>query len=284
MEKVRYWEEVGRLQTGIYKVRRTMKGGWSEEAYHQAYVCALEEEGIPLLSKPRQPLLHRGHKVHEFKPDIIVWDLIALELKALPYQQKFIGANFAQIIHYLKFWKLNLGLLINFGPPKVIVKRVLWDEPPFKLSENYKQFPSDLSELDRHELDKIRRIIISLGKEYGLGYPEAFYRNLLAIEASYHNLSCQNGVIVTATWNGRKIASHKTSHLLIADKYLVHIRSLLHHPTRHDYVATKTYLGNLGLRFAFIVNFAPKELQIEGVRADGSRNLFSNLEIAAKST
>lgn len=33
-----------------------------------------------------------------------------------------------QIIHYLKCWQKDLGLLVNFGTPKVNIKRIVWHE------------------------------------------------------------------------------------------------------------------------------------------------------------
>ena len=74
--KLRYGEETGILRGLIFKVRNELKGGWSEEIYHQALAHVLEENGIPFVSKPRHPFLHRGVEVHLFEPDFIVWDKI----------------------------------------------------------------------------------------------------------------------------------------------------------------------------------------------------------------
>ena len=268
MAKLRYEEKTRELRGLIFKVRNELKSGWSEEVFHQALLHAVEDNKIPVVSKPRRAFLHRGVEVHLFEPDLIVWDTIILELKALPYQKGFVGKNFAQLIHYLKFWGKDLGLLVNFAPPRVKIQRVVWDEPELDVLEEYDKIKPHLSEQDKPCLRQIRHHILTLAQQYGLGYPETMYRKLLAVEAAHHQLSCTSDVNVATTWNGHNLPSHTTQHLCIADSYLVHIRSLLEHLTIYDFTSTKTYLKALGLTFGLVVNFGSKQLQIYGVKAD----------------
>lgn len=267
MIKLRYEEETALLRGIIFKVRNELGGGWSEEIYHQAFVHMLHENGVPVVSKPRRWLLHRGAEVHLFEPDLIVWDKIVLELKALPYQKKFTGEQFAQIIHYLKFWQMDLGLLVNFGPSKVHIQRVIWGEPDMELDEEYDKIRPFLTQQDKTILREICHHIRSIAHQYGLGFPEAMYRKLIAIELNHNRLSCISDVHVTPLWNGRTLPGHTTNHLLVADNYLLRIRSMLEFPTVHDFTSTQTYLHNLGLQLALVVNFGQKQLQIYGVKA-----------------
>ena len=55
--------------------------------------------------------------------------------------------------------------------------------------------------------------------------------------------------------------------LLIGDRYLMHIRALLHYPTGYDFTQTQTYLEALGLNIGLVVNFGRKQLQIYGIKA-----------------
>jgi len=63
------------------------------------------------------------------------------------------------------------------------------------------------------------------------------------------------------------LAYHKTQLLLVADNYLIHIRSLLDYPTQYDFSRMKTYLNSLELQFGLVVNFGKKQLQICGVKS-----------------
>ena len=60
MSKLKHAEKTFLLRGLLFQVRNELKLGWPEEAYHQAFVSLLKQKGIPVLSKPRHDLLHRG--------------------------------------------------------------------------------------------------------------------------------------------------------------------------------------------------------------------------------
>lgn len=268
MAGLRYEALTRELRGAIFKVRNELGGGWSEEIYHQALVTLLNEREIPTKSKTRRSFVYRGIELHTFEPDIVVWDKIILELKVLPYQKDFANGHYAQIIHYLKFFENHLGLLVNFAAPRVKIKRVLWDTTPFEKTESYDHIQPHLAAQDRSCLRIIRQMILTLAKEFGLGYPETIYRKAMAIEAAHNHIDCICDIGLEAKWNGKTIGRHVTNQLLLQHDYLLHIRSMLDGPTTHDFISTKTYLKNLGLRFGLVVNFGKKQLQIFGVTPD----------------
>lgn len=200
MSGLRYGDKTYKLIGLLQQVRSEMKAGWSEEIYHQATVQLLQDKNIPVLSKPRRALIHRNEEVHVFIPDLMVWDTIFVELKALPFDIKFAGEHYAQLIHYLKFWGKTLGLLVNFAPPSLIIKRVIWDKPPLVTVEHYDTIRSCLTESDRACLLQIRQVILLIAEQYGLGYPESLYRQILAIELRHHSFCCSNEVEISAQW------------------------------------------------------------------------------------
>jgi GxxExxY protein len=56
---------------------------------------------------------YRGHVVGDFRADLLVNGLVILELKAA----KDLDPAFeAQLLNYLKATKIEVGLLLNFGP------------------------------------------------------------------------------------------------------------------------------------------------------------------------
>ncbi len=60
--------------------------------------------------------------VGEYFADIVVDNKIIVELKAMETLDKI---HYAQVKHYLKATKYRLGLLINFGTPKLQFKRII---------------------------------------------------------------------------------------------------------------------------------------------------------------
>jgi GxxExxY protein len=266
MPEWRHGDLTYKLRGLIFRVRNELKVGWPEEVYHQVLVQLLKAENIPVLSKPRRALVHRQIEVHVFEPDLIVWDTIVLELKALPYQTQFLGEQYAQIIHYLKFFGKDLGLLVNFAPATPQIKRVLWNESVLDVMEEYSSIQSELSEQDRPY--RLRHHILEVARSYGLGYPESVYRQIVALEFQHNQMACVSGLEVSARWHNSLIATHETPLLLVADKYLIHIRSLLDFPTQYDFSRVKTYLASLNLKFGLVVNFGRKQLQIYGVKSN----------------
>ena len=75
------------------------------------------EEEVPLKVK------FRGRTVGEFYADILVENCIIVELKAI---KSLTNEHEAQLINYLKATGMKVGLLINFGKPKVEWKRMIY--------------------------------------------------------------------------------------------------------------------------------------------------------------
>ena len=61
--------------------------------------------------------------VGKYFADIVVEDKLLIELKAL---SRFTGAHGAQVMNYLQATNLSVGLLLNFGTPKLGVRRIVW--------------------------------------------------------------------------------------------------------------------------------------------------------------
>lgn len=258
----RFKEETYTLQKYIYAARNELKAGWSEHIYHQILTRMLREDGIPVRSKPRQSLTHRGKQIHLFEPDLIVWDKIILELKVLPYRSSFTGEHYAQLIHYLKFFSSGLGLLVNFAPSRVITRRVLWDEPALDIFEDDRRSQSHSGKNDIGLLHGVRDAIQFIARQYGLGYSDAIYRGLVFVELTHLGITCRENIEVPARWQNEIVAHYRTPFLLVGDAYLVHICALSHRPHSYEFKRMKTYLGSLGLEFGLIVNFAHKQLQM----------------------
>jgi GxxExxY protein len=125
-----------------------------------------------------------------------------------------------------------------------------------------------MTHTDRLCLHRVRQNILAIAEQYGLGYPEAMYRRIVAIEMNHNDLSCQANVEIPVRFDSKVMTQHPSDHLLVEGSYLLGIRSLLDHPPRYDFARTKTYLNSLGLKFGLVVNFGKKQLQIFGVNPD----------------
>ncbi len=66
---------------------------------------------------------YRDRVVGSYFADVIVEGKLLLELKAL---SRIVGEHEAQVMNYLKATGLSVGLLLNFGTPRLGVKRIVW--------------------------------------------------------------------------------------------------------------------------------------------------------------
>ncbi|TWT97075.1 hypothetical protein Pla108_28520 [Botrimarina colliarenosi] len=96
--------------------------GFLEKVYENA--LAIELRGCGLLVQQQKPVQvsYRGKIVGEYVIDLLVEDRLVLELK---HAKALSEAHLAQSLNYLKATGFELALIINFGNPRVQVKRVI---------------------------------------------------------------------------------------------------------------------------------------------------------------
>jgi GxxExxY protein len=103
-----------------FKVSNTLGCGFLEKVYENALVHELRKCG--LRAEPQQPINvhYDGAVVGQFFADILVEDVIILELKATTDHH---DAFTAQCLNYLKATGKPICLLLNFGKPRLDIKR-----------------------------------------------------------------------------------------------------------------------------------------------------------------
>src|SRR5216683_7408068 len=103
-----------------FRVSNTLGCGFLEKVYENALVIELRKHALK--AEPQQPVdvLYDGQVVGEFFTDILVADTVILELKATSEHHEIFTA---QCLNYLKATAKPLCLLLNFGKPRVDIKR-----------------------------------------------------------------------------------------------------------------------------------------------------------------
>lgn len=103
-----------------FEVISELGAGFLESVYEKALLLALRQKGLSAKSQQPITVMFRGERVGEFFTDLLVEGKVVVELKAV----KVIAPEHqAQIINYLKATGIEVGLLINFGNPKLEYKR-----------------------------------------------------------------------------------------------------------------------------------------------------------------
>ena len=107
-----------------FTVSNTLGAGFLEKVYQNALAIELLNEGLEVEKEKAITIFYKGCDVGEYFADILVNQQIIVETKAV---QSLNEIHQAQLLNYLKATKLPLGLLINFGTPKVQIKRMIND-------------------------------------------------------------------------------------------------------------------------------------------------------------
>ncbi|MGB8717019.1 MAG: GxxExxY protein [Rhodanobacteraceae bacterium] len=104
------------------RVSKELGHGFLEKVYEQALAMELGEDGIRFERQRLLPVRYRGRVISEYCCDFIVNDELLLELKAV---SRLTPIHEAQLMNYLKATGVTVGLLLNFGRPKLGIKRIV---------------------------------------------------------------------------------------------------------------------------------------------------------------
>jgi len=105
-----------------YRVSNTLGAGFLEKVYENALAHELRKNTMAVQQQHPIRVLYDGEIVGDFAADLLVENEVLVELKAA---KALDDVHMAQCINYLKATGLKVCLLINFGTPKVQIKRVL---------------------------------------------------------------------------------------------------------------------------------------------------------------
>lgn len=120
MRAYKHSELTGNILSIAFSVANELGFGFVESVYQKSLMMVLSEHGIEAREQVPTPVLFRGVRVGEFYADIVVENKVILELKALPGLS---GEHEAQLINYLQASGIEVGLLLNFGTPRLQYRR-----------------------------------------------------------------------------------------------------------------------------------------------------------------
>jgi len=103
-----------------YKVYNTLGFGFLESVYRKALIIELTKRKLKVEEEITLEVYYENQVVGKFYVDIFVEDEIVVELKSVQYLNK---EHEVQVVNYLNGLRKETGLLINFGPSGVEVKR-----------------------------------------------------------------------------------------------------------------------------------------------------------------
>src|SRR5574338_563746 len=104
-----------------YEIHKYLRSGFTEKIYENALAHRLRKQGINAEQQQCVRVFDEdGSLLGLLKTDILVERQLICEIKSCGY---LVDAHTAQLLGYLRATRLQHGLLINFGAPKLEIKK-----------------------------------------------------------------------------------------------------------------------------------------------------------------
>jgi len=117
-------EEINRITEKIigcaYKVANELGCGFLEKVYENALAYEIRKLDLKIEQQKQIKVFYDKFEVGFYETDLLVENVVLVELKTV---KNLDDVHKAQCLNYLKATGLKICLLINFGNPRVEVKR-----------------------------------------------------------------------------------------------------------------------------------------------------------------
>jgi len=120
MDRMIHEEITERVIASAFLVHQTLGYGFLESVYKRALRLELEQAGFPVTEELPIDVLYKGAPVGKFYADLFVDGKVIVELKSV---ERLVVQHEVQLVNYLKATGIETGLLLNFGPTRVEIKR-----------------------------------------------------------------------------------------------------------------------------------------------------------------
>jgi GxxExxY protein len=103
------------------RVHSILGNGFQEVIYQRALAIEMLSDNLIFEREKELPIFYKSEQIGMRRVDFFVEEIIMVELKAIV---KLEDVHLAQAFNYLEAYKMEVGLLINFGGKSLEFKRV----------------------------------------------------------------------------------------------------------------------------------------------------------------
>ncbi len=124
MDKLKHKDITEKIIGGAFEVHKFLGNGFQEVIYQRALAYEMRVADLHFYREIEQEIFYKEleEPIGTRRADFVVEEKILVELKAV---KELDDDHLAQILNYLKAYKLEVGLLINFGGKSLKFKRVI---------------------------------------------------------------------------------------------------------------------------------------------------------------
>ena len=106
-----------------FQIHSYLRHGHREQIYENALVHRLRKQGIRVEQQPEILVYDEdGTVIGHLKADLLIESRLICEIKGA---RNIVDEHLAQLLGYLRASRLEHGLLINFGGPRLQVKKLI---------------------------------------------------------------------------------------------------------------------------------------------------------------
>lgn len=119
--KYKYSDLTAQIISCAMEVHKILGNGFQEVIYQRALSEEMSLRGIEFEREVEMDIFYKNTHIGARRVDFLIHQVICVEIKAL---SKLENVHLAQAINYLEAFKLEVGLLINFGGSSLEFKRL----------------------------------------------------------------------------------------------------------------------------------------------------------------
>ena len=106
-----------------FEIHKYLRNGYREQIYENALANRLRKKGINVEQQHELKVFDEDETLLGlFKADLLIQNQLICEIKSC---RTLIDEHIAQLLGYLRASRIEHGLLINFGGPKIEVKKYI---------------------------------------------------------------------------------------------------------------------------------------------------------------
>ncbi len=111
------------LRETAFAMHGYLRHGHLEKVYENGLAGRLRRQGLVVQQQfPLQVLDQDGTRLGDYYADLVVEGFLIVEIKAV---RRLAEEHFAQILGYLRASRIRHGLLINFGGPRLEIRKLV---------------------------------------------------------------------------------------------------------------------------------------------------------------
>ena len=122
--ELKYKDITEKVIGSSFEVHKFLGNGFQEVIYQRALALEFQKANLKFVREIEQEIFYKEYEkpIGTRRADFIVENKVLVEIKAIIQLE---DVHLAQILNYLKAYRFEVGLLINFGSKSLTFKRVV---------------------------------------------------------------------------------------------------------------------------------------------------------------